>query len=147
MISSSASMHCDLVTLNLSHKTWWLDSTALETECNVQNIFIPAWIMRLLELNVRLYKDISIRIFKTLSSLWKIKHSATFLQLSKQLYEMVQHLFRSTQPKTIVKALRWNLKNLSCGLNPPKSAKTRFKFSAGLNLETFDTILSGTNHI
>ena len=28
-----------------------------------------------------------------------------------------------------------------------KSAKTRFKFSAGLNLETFDTILSGTNHI
>jgi len=26
-----------------------------------------------------------------------------------------------------------------------KSAKTRFKFSAGLNLETFDTIL--TNHI
>ena len=33
--------------------------------------------------------------------------------------------------------LRWNLKNLSRGLNPPKSAKTRFKFSAGLNLETF----------
>ena len=28
-----------------------------------------------------------------------------------------------------------------------KSAKTRFKFSAGLNLETFDTTLSGTNHI
>ena len=28
-----------------------------------------------------------------------------------------------------------------------KSAKTRFKLSAGLNLETFDTILSGTNHI
>ena len=28
-----------------------------------------------------------------------------------------------------------------------KSAKTRFKFSAGLNLETFDTILSGSNHI
>jgi len=28
-----------------------------------------------------------------------------------------------------------------------KSAETRFKFSAGLNLETFDTILSGTNHI
>ena len=25
-----------------------------------------------------------------------------------------------------------------------KSAKTRFKFSAGLHLETFDTILSGT---
>ena len=42
---------------------------------------------------------------------------------------------------------RWNLKNLSRGLNPPKSAKTRFKLSAGLNLETFDTILSGTNHI
>ena len=41
---------------------------------------------------------------------------------------------------------RWNLKNLSRGLNPPKSAKTRFKFSGGLNLE-FDTILSGTNHI
>ena len=34
--------------------------------------------------------------------------------------------------------LRWNLKNLSRGLNPPKP---------GLNLETFDTILSGTNHI
>ena len=28
-----------------------------------------------------------------------------------------------------------------------KSAKTRFKLSAGLNLEAFDTILSGTNHI
>ena len=28
-----------------------------------------------------------------------------------------------------------------------KSAKTQFKFSASLNLETFDTILSGTNHI
>ena len=28
-----------------------------------------------------------------------------------------------------------------------KSAKTRFKLSAGLNLVTFDTILSGTNHI
>ena len=28
-----------------------------------------------------------------------------------------------------------------------KSAKTRFKLSTGLNLETFDTILSGTNHI
>ena len=28
-----------------------------------------------------------------------------------------------------------------------KSAKTRFNLSAGLNLETFDTILSGTNHI
>ena len=26
-----------------------------------------------------------------------------------------------------------------------KSAKTWFKLSAGLNLETFDTILSGTN--
>ena len=34
--------------------------------------------------------------------------------------------------------LRWNLKNLSRGLNPPKR---------GLNLETFDTILSGTNNI
>ena len=28
-----------------------------------------------------------------------------------------------------------------------KSAKTRFELSAGLNLETFVTILSGTNHI
>ena len=28
-----------------------------------------------------------------------------------------------------------------------KSAKIRFKFSASLNLETFNTILSGTNHI
>ena len=28
-----------------------------------------------------------------------------------------------------------------------KSAKTRFKLNAGLNLETFDTILSGANHI
>ena len=27
-----------------------------------------------------------------------------------------------------------------------KSAKTRFKLSAGLNFETFDTILSETNH-
>ena len=28
-----------------------------------------------------------------------------------------------------------------------KSAKIRFKLSAGLNLETLDTILNGTNHI
>ena len=28
-----------------------------------------------------------------------------------------------------------------------KSAKIRFKFSAGLNLETFDRFLSGTDHI
>ena len=28
-----------------------------------------------------------------------------------------------------------------------KSAKPRFKLSAGVNLETFNTILSGTNHI
>ena len=28
-----------------------------------------------------------------------------------------------------------------------KSAKTRFKLSAGLNLETFGKILSGTKHI
>ena len=28
-----------------------------------------------------------------------------------------------------------------------KSAKTQVKFSAGLNLEIFDTILSGNNHI
>ena len=28
-----------------------------------------------------------------------------------------------------------------------KSAKTQFKSSAGLHHETFDTILSGTNHI
>ena len=46
--------------------------------------------------------------------------------------------------------LRWNLKNLSRGLNPPKSAKIRqnpVKFSAGLNLKTFDTIFSGTNDV
>ena len=28
-----------------------------------------------------------------------------------------------------------------------KSAKTRVKLSAGLNLKTFNTILNGTNHI
>ena len=28
-----------------------------------------------------------------------------------------------------------------------KSAKNRFQLSAGLNLETLNTILSGTNHI
>ncbi len=28
-----------------------------------------------------------------------------------------------------------------------KSAKTQFKLSAGLNLETIDIIFSGTNHI
>ena len=40
--------------------------------------------------------------------------------------------------------LRWNLKNLCRGLNPPKPG---LKLGAGLNLETFGTILSGTNHI
>jgi len=39
---------------------------------------------------------------------------------------------------------RWNLKEIESRF---KSAKTRFELSAGLNLETFDTILSGTNHI
>ena len=34
------------------------------------------------------------------------------------------------------------LKEFECGLT-----KTRFKSSAGLNLETFDTILSEPNHI
>ena len=42
--------------------------------------------------------------------------------------------------------LSWNLKNLSRGLNPPKPG-LNLAVSAGLNLETFDTILSGTNHI
>ena len=48
--------------------------------------------------------------------------------------------------------------NQFCLSNPPemefkefeprfKSAKPRFKLITGLNLETFDTILSGTNHI
>ena len=53
------------------------------------------------------------------------------------------------------KVIEFKLKKLIC--NPEmefkefeprfKSAKPRFKFSAGLNLETFNTILSGTNHI
>jgi len=30
---------------------------------------------------------------------------------------------------------------------PLKSVKNRFQLSAGLNLETLDTILCGTNHI
>ena len=47
----------------------------------------------------------------------------------------------------VLRNQRWNLMDLSRGLNPPKSSKTRFKFSAGLNLETFDTIFSGTNHV
>ena len=38
--------------------------------------------------------------------------------------------------------LTWRLKNIN------KRSEMEFKkFSAGLNLETFDTILSGTNHI
>ena len=40
--------------------------------------------------------------------------------------------------KKWIRIQRWNLKNLSRGLNPPKP---------GLNLETFDAILSGTNDI
>ena len=36
---------------------------------------------------------------------------------------------------------------MSRGLNQPKSAKTWFKFSAGLNFETFDTILSGSRDL
>ena len=51
-----------------------------------------------------------------------------------------------------------NLGKYNCIFNNPqmefkefeprfKSAKIRFKLSAGLNLETFDTILSVTNHI
>ena len=61
---------------------------------------------------------------------------------------ILQNFFKNDLSKQFLQIdLRWNLKNLSRGLNPPKSAKTRFKLSAGLNLETFDTILSGTNHI
>ena len=37
-----------------------------------------------------------------------------------------------------------NLMNLSRVSNPPKN---RFQLSAGLNLETLNAILSGTNHI
>ena len=37
-----------------------------------------------------------------------------------------------------------NLMNLSRVSNPPKN---RFQLSAGINLETLNTILSGTNHI
>ena len=54
----------------------------------------------------------------------------------------VSKVVQDVSLKTSLSHQRWNLKNLSLGLNPPKSAKTRFKFSAGLNLETFDTILS-----
>ena len=56
--------------------------------------------------------------------------------------------------------LLWNtLENLSAEWNSRiiqnkqkpvaefKEFERRFKFSAGINLETFDTILSGTNHI
>ena len=53
-----------------------------------------------------------------------------------------------------ISLVRWEIKKLKCPemefkeIEPRfKSAKTRFKLSAGLNFETFDTILSGTNHI
>ena len=43
--------------------------------------------------------------------------------------------------------MRWYRRIFVVAVEMLKSAKTRFKFSADLNLETFDTILSGTNHI
>ena len=52
-----------------------------------------------------------------------------FLDLKRLLLQVVSEMeFKEFQPRF-------------------KSAKTRFKFSADLNLETFDTIFSGTNHI
>ena len=74
------------------------------------------------------------------------------LQVHFESYKVSQKTISSSCKLTIVCLYlllkqRWNLKNLSRGLNPPKSAKTRFELSAGINLETFDTILSGTNHI
>jgi len=51
-----------------------------------------------------------------------------YLSFIKQLFKKPEMEFKEFEPRF-------------------KSAKTMFKLSAGLNLETFDTILSGTNHI
>ena len=63
---------------------------------------------------------------------FKIKHLYFFRDLKLTIYQLQSIKVNFTEDE-----LRWKLKNLSRGLNPPKSAKTRFKFSAGLNLETF----------
>ena len=44
----------------------------------------------------------------------------------------------------LINMTHWNCSELKQWF---KSAKTRFKLSGGSNLETFDTILGGTNHI
>ena len=64
------------------------------------------------------------------------------LSRTRKILSLVVNNYRKLQTKFLENILdfcnqRWNLKNLSRGLNLPKSAKTRFKFSAGLNLETF----------
>ena len=57
------------------------------------------------------------------------------MRLNDMRFDQIYIIFYvPISPLTILGTLRWNLKNLSRGLNPPKTAKTRFKFSAGLNL-------------
>ena len=56
---------------------------------------------------------------------------------NKHFEHIVHNILFFTQPETEFKEFEPRF----------KSANTRFKLSASLNLETFDTILSGTNHI
>ena len=118
-----------------------------------------AW-QRLEEGKVLLGMLISLEFFLCLFifviSTWKIKSNivSTILLRHVILFQIKSVLIAQIDCQQfnrdnlwINTVLRWNLNNLSRGLNPPKSAKTRFKFSADLNLETFYTILSGTNHI
>ena len=67
------------------------------------------------------------------------------LFLSEKLYLYTEELiFRNNFPVTVPLPPDMEFKEFEPRF---KSAKTRFKLSAGFNLETFDTILSGTNHI
>ena len=52
-------------------------------------------------------------------------------------------------PLVLIQRNMWNLTEMEFKEFEPrfKSAKTRFELRTGLNLETFNTILSGTNHI
>ena len=75
--------------------------------------------------------------------------SAIFLYFLRFFYFILFHLKFVFRQEVIKKGKKFMFSEMESKEFEPrfKSAKTRFKFSAGLNLETFDTILSGTNHI
>ena len=73
-----------------------------------------------------------------------LKFALHELKFAQQLFNGIETFFYPTSWLRSDKPPEMEFKEFESRF---KSAKTRFKLSAGLNLERFDTILSGTNHI